>query len=86
LMNFQKHWHAGTVLDPCSSAPWFAGWRAPPATGMGPHPVAVARTWLARIGWRRHGLIGADERPRVSRPGSGSGRSPAFTRAVVDLL
>ena len=27
-------------------------------------PVGVARTWLARIGWRGHGLIGLDEAPR----------------------
>jgi hypothetical protein len=27
-------------------------------------PVAKARTWLARMGWRRHGLLGAHEGPR----------------------
>src|SRR6185295_16061499 len=31
LMNFRKHRHAGTEIDPCSSAPWFAGWRVPGA-------------------------------------------------------
>ena len=55
----------GPELDPCSSAAWFAGWRTAPATtALGPPPVAVARTWLARMGWRRHGLIHAGERPR----------------------
>jgi hypothetical protein len=64
LMNFRKHRDAGTELDPCSSAPWFAGWRAPAAAAdVGPRPIAVARTWLARVGWRRHGLIDASERP-----------------------
>src|SRR6185437_13876228 len=63
LMNFRKHRHAGTAIDPCSSAAWFAGWRAPPpTTAIGARPVALARTWLARVGWRRHGLIGTDER------------------------
>ena len=66
LMNFKKHLRrTGPELDPCSSAAWFAGWRTPvPAAAVGPLPVAVARTWLARIGWRRHGLIHAGERPR----------------------
>jgi hypothetical protein len=70
LMNLRKHRQAGTAIDPCSSAPWFAGWRAPrAASGIGPCPVAVARTWLARVGWRRHGLIGTDERPRGGAAG-----------------
>ena len=66
LMNFKKHLGVvGPELDPCSSAAWFAGWRTPvAAAAVGPPPVAIARTWLARIGWRRHGLIHAGERPR----------------------
>jgi hypothetical protein len=65
LMNFKKHGHIGTEIDPCSSGPWFSGWRAPPAAVEGgPRPIAVARTWLARLGWRRHGLIDPGERPR----------------------
>jgi hypothetical protein len=27
-------------------------------------PVAPARTWLLRVGWRQHGLIGTDEYDR----------------------
>lgn len=65
LMNFRKHQRVGTEIDPCSSAPWFAGWRAPRAAPRNEStPVAKARTWLARIGWRRHGLISMDERPK----------------------
>jgi len=65
LMNFRKHLKHVTGIDPCSSAPWFAGWRTPhTAAGIGPPPVATASTWLARIGWRRRGLIGLDERPK----------------------
>jgi hypothetical protein len=26
-------------------------------------PIAPAETWLLRVGWRRHGLIGVGERP-----------------------
>lgn len=65
LGNIRKHGHAGTRIDPCSSAPWFTGWRAPLASApIGGSPVAAARTWLARSGWRRHGLIDVWERPR----------------------
>jgi REP element-mobilizing transposase RayT len=46
-------------VDPASSGPWFAGWRPgirlPEA--IGPPPVATPRTWLAREGWRRLGLL-----------------------------
>jgi len=30
-------------------------------------PVAPARSWLARVGWRRHGLLGIDEGPAPER-------------------
>ena len=51
--------------DPASSGRWFDGWRIATAS---PHPadereVAAARTWLMRIGWRRHGLIHPAEIP-----------------------
>jgi REP-associated tyrosine transposase len=53
------------LLDPASSARWFDGWtrglaaaaRQTPATLLDRPAVARARTWLLRIGWRRHGLI-----------------------------
>jgi len=68
LTNFRKHSPAVTGLDPCSSAPWFTGWRTPGVRiGIGPPPVAFARTWLARVGWRRHGLIDPAEKPKTSR-------------------
>jgi len=67
LMNFRKHLKHVTGIDPCSSAPWFAGWRAPhAAAGIGPPPVAVPLSWLARTGWRRYGLLAIDERPKGS--------------------
>jgi hypothetical protein len=78
LRNGRKHESAEVgPFDPCSSAPWFDGFRggAPtPPVGVAP-PVARPRTWLATVGWRRLGLIGPDEAPRAvmdqSRRGAG---------------
>jgi hypothetical protein len=64
LMNFRKHLGTAGEIDPCSSAPWFTGWRTSVVVaGLGPRPVALARSWLARVGWRRHGLLRREERP-----------------------
>ena len=57
-------------LDPASSARWFDGWR-PEVTSRLPEAnavrdVAQPRTWLLRVGWRRHGLADPSELP--SRP------------------
>jgi REP element-mobilizing transposase RayT len=71
LANFRKHLRAATGIDPCSSAPWFTGWRVRGApAAIGPPPIARARTWLARIGWRKHGLLGLEEQPKGRRPRS----------------
>ncbi len=52
-------------LDPASSARWFDGWRArtrrwmvvdAPGADETP-PIARARTWLLKTGWRRYGLF-----------------------------
>lgn len=60
------------VLDPASSARFFDGWKLGRATGPGAPPdaagrdqvpVARARTWLLRVGWRRHGLLDPVEVP-----------------------
>ena len=53
---------APILLDPASSARWFDGWRpgthgvVPEVTTARPE-VARARSWLLRLGWRRHGLV-----------------------------
>ncbi len=67
VMNWAKHVARARGFDPCSSALWLEGWKVPP--GQGPPtweeeaaPVRRPRTWLAREGWRVHGLIGRDER------------------------
>jgi REP element-mobilizing transposase RayT len=71
MLNSRRHgaqrrqaWDRGWV-DPCSSGPWFDGWRElrlqPPAGR--PSPVAAAHSWLLREGWKRHGLLATDEVP-----------------------
>jgi hypothetical protein len=67
LNNFKKHIRGTSGLDPRSSALWFAGWRTTVASPSEPPPVAKAQTWLARIGWRRHGLLGTREAPAPGR-------------------
>jgi hypothetical protein len=46
-------------VDPASSGAWFLGWRpgVSPPVAIGPPPVARPTTWLARVGWRRLGLL-----------------------------
>jgi len=68
LTNWRKHLPRSTGYDPCSSAWLFDGWKVPPSQGP-PHwpadvvPTKAPETWLARKGWRRHGLVGPNERP-----------------------
>jgi putative transposase len=65
LMNFRKHRPADrSPVDPCSSAPWFEGFRRSVPAPTGAAPTWLPRTWLASTGWRRHGLIDPAERPR----------------------
>jgi REP element-mobilizing transposase RayT len=54
-------------LDGASSARWFDGWRPEVASRLPETPaareVARPRTWLLRVGWRRHGLVDPAEVP-----------------------
>lgn len=53
-------------MDAFTSGPWFDGWREPDAArapDAEERPVAEAKTWLLRAGWRRLGLLGAREQP-----------------------
>lgn len=69
LNNFRKHIPNATGLDPRSSAAWFRGWRDTVTRSLAMPPVAQARTWLARVGWMRHGPLDIDEAPcRPRRP------------------
>jgi len=65
---------SATPLDPASSGRWFRGWRGGRGAGLavglaaaGPPAVAEPRTWLLRVGWRRHGLLDPLEIPGGSR-------------------
>ena len=69
LMNFKKHRpHDRRDLDPCSSAPWFDGFRPSLPPPDAPPPVWRPRTWLASTGWRRRGLIAWTESPKADSP------------------
>jgi REP element-mobilizing transposase RayT len=90
LANFRKHSRTRRArgIDPFSSGQAFDGWREwKPASGVAPPfaegalwavehaPVSLARTWLARVGWRRRGLVRLDEAP-AHAPDRGSRRPP----------
>jgi hypothetical protein len=62
LQNWAKHGRGGDY-DPRSSAVWFDGWSRPPCASGEEPIVARPRTWLVRVGWRRHGLLKPGERP-----------------------
>jgi hypothetical protein len=63
LANFKHHMRDTDAIDPHSSGRWFGGWEQPPPPQATASPVAEARTWLARSGWKRYGKIGLHERP-----------------------
>ena len=67
LQNFRKHLRNAAGTDPRSSARWFQGWRTIVAAPLTVAPVVEARTWLARVGWRRHGRLDVSEAPRETR-------------------
>ena len=68
LLNARRHARRlgrSVRLDPASSARWFDGWRrgarrnviVDEGIAARDPPVAKARTWLLKTGWRRHGLL-----------------------------
>jgi REP element-mobilizing transposase RayT len=59
LKNRRHHLGArAAAFDPYSSAAWFDGWRSPPRRRTATTSlVSEPRSWLLRIGWRRHGLL-----------------------------
>lgn len=75
LLNARKHAHernqlsrAITAFDPCSSAEYFDGWRnhAQRNSSNAEAPIKPPATWLARTGWRRHGLVSPTEIPAAN--------------------
>ena len=67
LNNWRNHVRGARGVDPRSSAAWFDGWRTAIDRPAGRPPVAAARGWLARTGWRRYGPIDVREMPRPGR-------------------
>jgi REP element-mobilizing transposase RayT len=76
LRNHHKHAAPASLsaidgFDMCSSAWWFDGWAHPPSSGpplpTDGVPVVSAESWLARTGWKLHGLIRIDELPKGAR-------------------
>ena len=67
LANARKHLALAAGIDPCSSARWFDGFPESRPASHGDPPTRLPRTWLLRLGWRRHGLITRDEGPRPGR-------------------
>ena len=64
LLNARKHGAAPPGIDPYSSGPWFDGWREKIRERVeSSRPVALARTWLLAVGWRRHGPISCFDVP-----------------------
>jgi REP element-mobilizing transposase RayT len=72
LLNARRHAvEAGRALssavqiDPASSGRWFDGWsrRFGVAERFGARPVALPRSWLLAVGWRRSGLLDPEEIP-----------------------
>jgi REP element-mobilizing transposase RayT len=62
-------------IDPASSGRWFDGWkRRLPGSPGDPPAVAPPRTWLLRVGWRRHRLVEPGEVPGRPRPRGAEGR------------
>ena len=74
LKNARHHGILYRGVDPCSSAPWFEGWKnLVPGMRSGDPPDAIpivpARTWMLGVGWRRLGLIVAQAPvPAASTP------------------
>jgi len=86
LLNARRHARGqgrSVAIDPGSSGRWFDGWLRLLLQEDSGHPgapaVARPRTWLLRMGWRRHGLLDPDETPRGRMP-----RPPGTATSFVD--
>jgi hypothetical protein len=72
LQNARKHGIPVHGIDPFSSGRWFDGWKNRVGRPLSAEeeqalPNVLAQTWLGRVGWRQHGLIGVDEAPASAR-------------------
>ena len=73
LLNARKHSRRPSRIpriDPASSGRWFEPWRERPVELDpigGRREVAMPRSWLLRVGWRRYGPISLLETPGGGR-------------------
>jgi REP-associated tyrosine transposase len=91
LMNRKKHAPDARGMDDRSSGWWFDGWKIPPAAAppLDRHshaPVRRPLTWLAGEGWKRHGLISPDERPKPPRTRRYESAWATLVAAEFDVL
>src|SRR5262249_4948218 len=68
LMNVRKHRAQRGLatpprVDPASWGGWFGGWEGDVLLARDPPVVAMASSWLLRIGWLRWGRIAVAETP-----------------------
>ena len=66
LLNARKHLkHPAREVQPdaASSGAWFDGWVELFTRPRGPAPVAAARSWLLRLGWRKHPRVSLRDAP-----------------------
>jgi REP element-mobilizing transposase RayT len=68
LLNVRKHRAQRGLatppqVDQASSGRWFAGWTGGVLPSRDPPVVAVAKSWLLRVGWLRWGRITPAEMP-----------------------
>jgi REP element-mobilizing transposase RayT len=70
LLNARRHFAkrtgrrpTGSEIDPASSGRWFDGWFGGRRSAREAPAVALPRSWLLQIGWRRSGLIDPGEVP-----------------------
>ena len=77
--NFRKHAPAAEriararSLDSLSSAVWLDDWKSTKLVEhiqelrarAGPRETVMPTTWIARVGWKRHGLLDARETPKL---------------------
>ena len=68
LHNARHHGLCVAGVDAYSSGPWFDGWARWAFATQRAFPCAPAKSWLLRLGWRRHGLLGVNETPRRVPP------------------
>jgi REP-associated tyrosine transposase len=71
LMNAKKHLADIPSIDPRPSAASFEGWIVPraqaPPRDRDESVTEAPQTWLLRTGWKKHGLVAPNERPRDGR-------------------